>query len=274
MSGVTVACQGTYGANSQSACKAAFGEADIMFMRSFEAVFAAVDSGLCQYGVLPIENSTYGSVTSVYDLLCGYEVKIVKAVRMPVRHCLAGIESASISDVKRVLSHEQALGQCTNYLKKRKLDKEGYPNTAVAARYVAEQGDPEIAAICSEECAEEYGLKIFARDIQDSGRNYTRFICIEADKGDKLSGSKISIACTLENKRGALCKLLGMLSDCGANLTKIESRPIPDTDFEFMFYIDFEGDIEQMSERFLFDSLEENLAYCRLLGCYNEYSVQ
>lgn len=273
MSGLTVACQGTYGANSQSASRAAYGDADIMFMRSFEAVFAAVESGLCDCGVLPIENSTHGSVTSVYDLLCDYGVKIVKAVRMPVRHCLAGIETARLGGVKRVLSHEQALGQCKNYLKKLGAEKEGYPNTAVAARYVAEQGDPEIAAICSEECAEEYGLKIFARDIQDSSRNYTRFICIEADNGDKLSGNKISIACTLENKRGALCRLLELLSNCGANLTKIESRPIPDTDFEFMFYIDFEGDVEQMADRFLFDTLEADLAYCRLLGCYNEYSV-
>lgn len=273
MSGLTVACQGTYGANSQSASRAAYGDADIMFMRSFEAVFAAVESGLCNCGVLPIENSTHGSVTSVYDLLCNYDVKIVKAVRMPVRHCLAGVETAHISDVKRVLSHEQALGQCTTYLKKHKLEKEGYPNTAVAARYVAEQGDSEIAAICSEECAKEYGLKIFARDIQDSSRNYTRFICISKEDGVGFAGDKISIACSLENKRGALCSLLNLLADNGANLTKIESRPIPDTEFEFMFYIDFEGDFEQMSQAGLFGKLEETLAYCRLLGCYKEYSV-
>lgn len=274
MGSITVACQGTYGANSQSACRAAFGEeADIMFMRSFEAVFAAVESGLCDCGVLPIENSTHGSVASVYDLLCDYSVKITKAVRMPVRHCLAGVQGAQMSDIKHVLSHEQALGQCTNYIKKHKLEKEGSPNTAIAARHVAEKGDKQLAAICSEECAEEYGLKIFARDIQDSSRNYTRFICIAPDSGDSYDGDKISIACSLENKRGALCGLLNLLSDNGANLTKIESRPIPDTDFEFMFYIDFEGDFGQMSQAGLFDKLSAMLAYYRLLGCYKEDSV-
>ncbi len=275
MSGMTVACQGTYGANSQTACKAAFGEdADIMFMRSFDAVFTSVENGLCDYGVLPIENSTNGSVSAVYDLLRRHEVSIIKAVRIPIRHCLAGIEGAAAADVKKVLSHEQALGQCRAFLKKNKLEQEGYPNTATAARYVSQQGDKEIAAICSEDCAKEYGLKIFKRDIQDSDRNYTRFICIKnTAKDDNLSGGKISIICSLENKCGSLYSLLGLLAENGADLTKIESRPIPDTDFEFMFYIDFVGDFEKMRKNGLFEKLKSQLAYYRLLGCYDEYAV-
>ena len=275
MSGITVACQGTFGANSQTACKAAFGdEAGIMFMRSFDAVFTSVENGLCDFGILPIENSTNGSVSAVYDLLRRHDVSIVKAVRIPIRHCLAGIEGADMSDVKRVLSHEQALGQCACYLKKNKLEQEGYPNTATAARYVSEQGDKEIAAICSEDCAKEYGLKIFKRDIQDSDKNYTRFICIKScDESEELSGGKISIVCSLVNKCGSLCSLLQLLAENGADLTKIESRPIPDTDFEFMFYIDFVGDFDNMSKNGLFERLRGSLAYYRLLGCYDEYSV-
>ncbi len=269
---VTVACQGTFGANSQTAGRAAFGDADIMFMRSFEAVFTAVSEGLCEYGVLPIENSTYGSVSAVYDLLCRYDVKIIKALRLPIRHCLAGTADAQISDVRQVISHEQALGQCRDYLKKHKLESAGCPNTAIAARRVSEENNAGLAAICSEDCAEEYGLKILARDIQNSGRNYTRFICISKNGGE-ISGEKISIVCNLENRPGSLFELLKRFSDKGVNLTKIESRPIPDTDFEFMFYIDFTGDAKALSQTGFLAELENSLGFFRLLGTYNEETV-
>lgn len=270
----TIACQGTFGANSQAASRAAFGNADIMFMKSFEAVFTAVAEGLCEYGVLPIENSTYGSVSSVYDLLCRYDVRIVKAIRLPIRHCLAGVEGSSVRDIKTVISHEQALGQCREYLKSRRLVSEGCANTAIAARTVSESRDCSLAAICSEECALEYGLKLLARDIQDSGRNYTRFICIgRGAASDGLSGDKTSIVCTLENRPGSLCELLDMMALEGINLTKIESRPIPNTNFEFMFYIDFTGDAAALEISGFYKRLERMTSDFRLLGCYCEFTM-
>ncbi|MDR1806275.1 MAG: chorismate mutase [Clostridium sp.] len=178
--GATVACQGTDGAFSHAACLAVFNEPNILFFRSFAGVFSAVEQGLCQYGIVPVENSTAGSVAEVRELLGQYRFRVVRAIRLKVGHCLLAKPGAAIEGIRTVVSHPQALGQCGGFLSKLNgAELKECANTAVAAREVAQGDSLECAAIASPECAELYGLQILARDIQDSEENTTRFLCVE-----------------------------------------------------------------------------------------------
>lgn len=265
-----VACQGVKGANSGAAAVKFFPISDITYFKNFEGVFSAVESGLCEYGVLPIENSTAGSVLEVYDLMKKYDFHIVRSLRLKIEHCLAGISGASAGTVKKVLSHPQALRQCAEYIQKNKLEPVEAENTAVAAKKVAESGDKTIAVLCSPDCAELYGLKIIERAVQDETDNFTRFICI-GKKLDIFKGSdKISVMTTLPHKSGSLNGLLNKFSAIGLNLTKIESRPIAGTDFEFTFYFDFDGDVSDNKVLGLISELENSSDRFVFLGTYKE----
>jgi chorismate mutase/prephenate dehydratase len=183
--GAAVACQGTDGAFSHAACLALFNEPNILFFRSFAGVFSSVEQGLCQYGILPVENSTAGTVSQVRELMGQYRFRIVRAISLRVRHCLLAKPGTRLEDVREVLSHEQALGQCGEFLRTLPgAARTAYANTAVAARAVAQSERGDLAAIASPDCAGLYGLEILARDVQDSSENTTRFLCIErADEG-------------------------------------------------------------------------------------------
>ncbi|MDR1409751.1 MAG: chorismate mutase [Oscillospiraceae bacterium] len=183
--GATVACQGTDGAFSHAACLALFNEPNILFFRNFAGVFSSVEQGLCQYGILPVENSTAGAVEQVRELMGQYRFRVVRAISLHVRHCLLGKPGTRPEDVHEVLSHEQALGQCGAFLQTLPgITKNACANTAVAARTVAESERRDWAAIASPDCAKIYGLDVIAKDIQDSNENTTRFLCIErADDG-------------------------------------------------------------------------------------------
>ena len=236
-----VACQGVAGAYSGIAADRLFEIADISYFKNFDGVFQAVEKGFCKYGVLPIENSTAGSVNQVYDLMKKHKFYIVRSVRIPVSHNLVANLDTNISDVKEILSHEQALSQCKHYLEGFKDVKiTACANTAVAAKTLAESGRRDIAAISSRECADLYGLKILDNNVQDNDNNYTRFILIAKDMEFYEDAQKISIMTTLpQNTPGSLNKLLSKFSNLGINLTKLEFRPIVGSSFEFMFYFDF-----------------------------------
>ena len=266
-----VACQGVEGAYSQIACEKMFKAPYIMYFKNFDGVFQAIDQGLCQYGILPIENSTAGSVKKVYDLMIRHNFSIVRTFRMKVDHNLIANRNAKLSDIKEIYSHEQAINQCSDYLKNlngvRIIPVE---NTAVAAEVVAKSGRLDVAAISSHACEELYGLKSLADSIQDKGNNRTRFICISKNLEIYPGSDKTSFMMILNHKPGSLYKVLARLYVLGINVIKLESRPIPDKDFEFMFYFDLETSI--YSEEFVqlmceLDDLCEEFKY---LGSYTE----
>jgi len=266
-----VACQGVEGAYSQIACEKIFKHPFIMYFKNFEGVFNAIEQGLCQYGILPIENSTAGSVNSVYDLMIKHNFSIVRTFRLKVDHNLLVKPGASLDSIKEIYSHEQALNQCSGYLSTLKGVKiTPVENTAVAAQMVASSGRTDVAAISSRSCAELYGLNCIVHSIQNQGNNYTRFICISKNLEIYPGSDKTSIMMVLNHKPGALYKVLARLYVLGINVTKLESRPLPDRDFEFMFYFDLDTSI--YSEEFVqlmceLDDLCEEFKY---LGSYSE----
>ncbi|MBQ8880858.1 MAG: bifunctional chorismate mutase/prephenate dehydratase [Oscillospiraceae bacterium] len=266
-----VACQGVEGAYSQIACEKIFKSPMIMYFKNFDGVFNAIEQGLCQYGILPIENSTAGSVKKVYDLMIHHNFSIVRTFRMKVDHNLIAKPGVKLSDIKEIYSHEQAINQCGDFLKTIPGVKViPVENTAVAAETVAKSGRTDIAAIASHTCEELYGLKSLADSVQDKGNNRTRFICISKNLEIYPGSDKTSIMMILSHKPGALYKVLARMYVLGINVIKLESRPIPDRDFEFMFYFDLETSI--YSEEFVqlmceLDDLCEEFKY---LGSYTE----
>ena len=266
-----VACQGVEGANSQIACEKMFKNPFILYFKSFESVFSAIEQGLCQYGILPIENSTAGSVKKVYDLMIRHNFSIVRTFRLKVDHHLLAKPGTNLLDIKEIYSHEQALNQCSTFLEKLPGVKLiAVENTAVAAKMVAESGRTDIAAISSRSCAELYGIQNLAASIQDKDNNRTRFICISKNLEIYPGADKTSIMMILPHRPGTLYRVLARLYVLGINVTKLESRPLPDRDFEFMFYFDLDTSI--YSEEFIqlmceLDDLCEEFKY---LGSYSE----
>ena len=266
--GATVACQGVEGAFSGVAAKKLFEITDITYFKTFEGVFNAVEKGLCDYGVLPIENSSAGSVLPVYDLMKKHNFYIVKSIRVPVRHSLVAKDPKT--KITKIYSHEQALAQCSEYIKKLGATPVPVENTAIAAKLVAESDEKGIAAICNKDCARLYSLEIVDSDVQDSGFNFTRFICISNKLRIFKGADKISVMTALEHKVGSLNTLLSRFYTQGLNLTKLESRPVGSGDFEFMFYFDFEGDVESRGLLNLLADLENSSDKFVFLGSYKE----
>ena len=266
-----VACQGVEGANSQIACEKMFQNPFILYFKSFESVFSAIEQGLCQYGILPIENSTAGSVKKVYDLMIRHNFSIVRTFRLKIDHNLLAKPGVKLGDIKEIYSHEQALNQCSAFLETLTGVKLiAVENTAVAAKMVAESDRTDIAAISSRSCMELYGLANLAPSIQDKDNNRTRFICISKNLEIYPGADKTSIMMILPHRPGALYRVLARLYVLGINVTKLESRPIPDRDFEFMFYFDLDTSI--YSEEFvqLMCELDELCEEFRYLGSYSE----
>ena len=266
-----VACQGTEGAYSQIACDRLFARPSIMYMSSFQGVFQAVDKNLCRYGILPIENSVHGSVTAVYDLMKKYNFFIAREIKILVSHALLTKGHKNLADIKEVYSHEQAIGQCSEFLSKHPEIKVNIvENTAVAAKMVAASDRDDVAAISSQNCAELYGLRVVDEDIQNSANNYTRFICISKNLEIYPGANKMSFMFTLSHKPGALYNLISKFSALGLNLTKLESRPIPGKDFEFMFYFDLDASVYSEDVLSLLSELEAGEDSFDYLGSYSE----
>ena len=266
-----VACQGIEGAFSQVACERLFSLPSIMYFSNFNAVFTAIEKGLCRYGVLPIENSTAGSVNQVYDLMMKHRFRIVRSVRVKVDHCLAARKGVKLNDLKEVISHEQALAQCAEFLKGLgNVRTTAYENTAAATKAVAESGRDDVAAICSKRCADLYGLECLQSDMQDQGANFTRFICISKDLEIYPGADKTSIMAVTTHTPGALYKLLGRFYAFGVNLTKLESRPLPDRNFEFMFYFDLEKSVNSPGFAGMIGEISELCEQFEYLGSYSE----
>ena len=267
----SVACQGVDGAYSQLAAEKIFKRPNITFYRNFEGVFQAVESGTCEYGVLPIENSSAGTVNAVYDLMMEHDFHIVRTYRLKVDHNELANEGATLEGITEIYSHQQAINQCARYL-------EGMPhvkvtpvtNTAEAARMVAESGRTDVAALSSRACASLYGLSVLARQVNDSDNNYTRFACITKDLQVFPGADRTSLMMVAPHEPGALYKVLARFYALDINLTKLQSRPILGQDFEFMFYFDLDASVYSPEFASLVCELEDFCDDFKYLGTYSE----
>ena len=267
-----VACQGVEGAYSQIAAERLFRAPDIVFFSNWEKVFSAIEAGMCRYGVIPIENSTAGSVKKVYDLMISRNFKIVRTVRIKIDHSLLANKGAKLSEIKEIFSHEQAISQCAVFLSSLGSDVKitRVENTAKAAQMVAESGRTDVASISSRSCAIQYGLETLASAIQDNGNNHTRFICITNKTEIYPGADRTSLMLVTPHKPGALYRILSRFNSLGINLIKLESRPIPERDFEFMFYFDLESSVYSPKLAQLLAELEQECEEFTYLGSYSE----
>ena len=233
-------------------------------------MFQAVEKGLCRYGVLPIENSSAGSVTEVYDLMKGRDFSIVRGTRLHIEHALL-TRGAKLGQIREVISHEQAVRQCAPFLKAHpEIRVTLCANTAVAAQTVANSGRDDLAAIASPACAEIYGLTALPDSIQASDNNHTRFIVISKKPEIYPGANRISLMLTLPHVAGSLYRMIARFSALEMNLLKIESRPIPGRDFEFMFYFDVEASCANPEVLSLLAELESTVSQFAFLGNYAE----
>ena len=266
-----VACQGIEGAYSQIACDRLFKAPSILYFQSFDHVFKAVESGMCQYGILPIENSTAGSVNAVYDLMIRHNFSIVRSARLKVSHNLLAKPGTKLEDIRDIYSHEQAISQCAGFLVGLKnVAVHVVENTAVAARMVAQSDRSDVAALSSRLCAEQYDLEIVRDNVQDQDNNYTRFICISKKPEIYPGADRTSLMMTLPHKPGTLYNVLAKFYALNINLQKLESRPLPNREFEFMFYFDVEASVYAPEMEKLFRDLEAESEQLRYLGTYHE----
>lgn len=267
----TVACQGVAGAYSQIATDRMFPIADILYFKDWDAVFKAVERGLCEFGVLPIENSNAGSVNAVYDLMRKHNFYIVKSIKLRIQHYLLAKSGTELKDIKEIITHEQAVQQCSDFIRELGNVKVTIcENTAKAAELVADSERGDIACICSHDCAGIYGLNIVEPNVQNNDNNYTRFIAIAKKLKVYENADKISIMTNLPHEAGSLNKVLNRFASLGLNLTKLESRPMSNTSFEFAFYFDVTAKITQPEVQNLFAELEKSCDKFVFLGAYQE----
>lgn len=266
-----VACQGVEGANSQVACDHILPRGNIVYVKTFEAVASAVESGLCKFGVLPIENSSNGSVRAVYELLQDHKLSVVRSTRLCIRHELLALPGVKMSDITEIYSHEQALGQCGKFLNSLNgVHISPCANTAMAAKMVAESGNRHAAAISSHPCAALYGLECVNDAIQDSDNNYTRFFCIAKDPVIYAGANRISLIIACDNKPGALYEILSKLAALNINMTKLESCPVSGRNFEFIFFLELEASVQEPGVLPMLQELERSCASFNFLGSYAE----
>ncbi len=268
-----VACCGAEGSYAQQATCRIVKVPTIVYFNNFEKVFEAVEQGLCQYGVLPVENSAAGSVVAVYDVMKKHQFHIVRALRLKVDHVLLAKRGVKPADVKEVVSHPHAIAQCTGFFKKHpNIKATPDANTAIAAAKLAASDRTDAAVIASRACADLYGLEVIAENIQDAAYNYTRFICIAKDLQIYPDANKISIMLSIPHRPGSLAEIISKFSAIDVNLTKIESRPIPGMDFEFRFIFDFEASPSDPSVLSLLSELSQDpeIEHFDFLGAYVE----
>ncbi len=273
--GKQIACPGVPGAFSHEAAQELFPNCDMRFYTTFHDVFKAIENDEADFGLVPVENSSAGSVSEVYDYILNYRFYIVGAATLHVHHCLAVAPGTRLEDIRSVYSHPQALAQCSDYISSKGFQAQEYSNTASAAKMIAGKADRSIAAICSVVAANEYGLQIISEDIQNSSTNCTRFIAISRELFIPNDAQKISLCFSLPHTTGSLYSVLARFAMSGLNLTKIESRPIASKNiagknFEYDFYLDFTGNVRDPKTLDLLCALYSELPRFSFLGNYRE----
>lgn len=268
--GKNIACPGVPGSYSHEAAAQLFPNRDTQFYTTFHDVFKAVENGSADYGVVPVENSSAGSVGEVYDYILGYRFYIVGAATLHIHHCLAAAPGVKTQDIRSVCSHPQALAQCSDRIAKEDWEPVQHTNTAAAAKMASESKSASMAAICSATAAKEYGLNILEENIQNSSTNCTRFIVISRELFIPDNAQKISLCFALPHKTGSLSSVLARFAMSGLNLTKIESRPIAERNFEYDFYLDFSGNVRDAKTLDVLCALYSELPRFSFLGNYVE----
>jgi prephenate dehydratase len=271
---VRIAFQGEAGAYSEQAIYAYFGSVEGSPCESFDSVFESVRSGKCEAGLIPIENSLAGSIHQNYDLLLRHDLHIVGEYFLRVRHCLIAMPGIKKSELKKVISHPQALAQCAEYLRAMDVKVEPVYDTAGSVKILKESGARDTAAIASHRAAELYGMEILEEGIEDNQENYTRFLVIATAPVAPNTDAKTSIVFTLKNQPGALFKALSVFALRDIDLTKIESRPLAGKPWEYLFYVDFIGATSEETVRRALDHLGEDAVMLRVLGSYPRHKSQ
>ncbi len=269
-----VACFGREGAYAHIAACSIFKAAEIEFFPTFaDTADALLRDDRFDYAVMPVENSTAGSVLEVYDLLINNPLYIVAGIEIPVIHCLLGVSGAAESSVKTVYSHKQALSQCSEFIKAHGMQQVEELSTAAAAFRVSQKDDVRVGAIASKLAASQYGLEVIKEGIQNTSNNSTRFVALSRKLSSSDDADKISIVFSLDHRPGTLYRTLARFAALGLNLTKIESRPKHAGKFEYMFYLDFTGNIDRKETWRLLSALKNELQDFKVLGNYRDRGV-
>lgn len=266
-----VAFQGEPGAYSEQAVFGYLGAVETVPCESFDDVFASVTNQTVESGLIPIENSLAGSIHQNYDLLLRHQLWIVGEYFLRVHHCLIAAPGVQKADIKKIISHPQALGQCAGYIRTMGAKPEQVFDTAGSVKMLRESGDKTTGAIASRRAAELYGMNILQEGIEDDPENYTRFLQITSSAVTPETDAKTSIVFSLKNQPGALFKAMSVFALRDIDLTKIESRPIAGAPWEYMFYIDFAGSTNDEHVKKALDHLQEYALTFRELGCYKRH---
>lgn len=264
----TVYYQGVPGAYQELAARALFPDCEPESVPTWRHVFQAVRDGEADMGVVPVENTTAGTVTEVYDLLLEYDLSINRSCIKKISHCLAAAPGAQLSDIRRVCSHPHALPQCHEFIAAHGLETFEVANTAMAAQQVQQAGDIHLAAVCSREAAERYGLTVLAEGINDLKHNETRFIAVSRTLTVQPDDNRIAIAFRIPNVAGSLNTVLDAIAHYGIDMTEIHSRPLRDSPWCYVFYIDFTGNMKDHAVQSLLYQLHEELPYIKVIGSY------
>jgi prephenate dehydratase len=265
---IQVAFQGERGAFSEDAVIRFFGDAELIPCRSFARVFESVTKDGADFGVVPIENSQAGSINETYDLLLRYDLNIYGEIDLRVNHCLMALPGESLASIKTVYSHPQALAQCEQFLSKIGAEIVPTYDTAGSAKLIREKRLASCAAVASKRVAQIYEMQVLAENIQTIPSNYTKFFVISKKKAAYAEKNKTSLIFITKNIPGALYHCLGAFSRRGINLTKLESRPIKDKPWEYIFYVDFEGHLEDDICSQALTYLKKKTSFIKILGSY------
>ncbi len=269
--GGNVACAGVEGSFTMDTAKALFPGSNIISCSEFEDVFEAVNKNQAEFGVIPVENSSAGSVHESYDLIMNYKFYIVGSSSKKIEHCFAANPGVELGNIKKVYSHPQAIAQCSHFLKNYDFTNINYSNTAAAAKYVSEKKLKDAAVLCSADASKKYGLNILQENVQNIDQNRTRFVVISKKMLIADGADKISVIFSLPHQTGSLYRVLGRFSMAGLNLTKLESRPIGNGEFSYSFYVDLVGSAQNDKTLDLLCALSQELPSFKFLGNYYEY---
>jgi chorismate mutase/prephenate dehydratase len=267
-----VAFQGVHGAFSEDAVFSYFqDDVEAIPCNEFEEVFEMVEKGEVSHAVVPVENSLEGSVTTVSDLLLDSDLTVTGEALVLVRHCLIGQPGSTVEAIKRVFSHPQALGQCRSFLSQHPAwEKIPSYDTAGSVKLVKERGRMEEAAVASKRAATFYGMKVLQEDIQSSTRNFTRFFVVEKTASMPTEGDKTSLAFSTKNIPGALYQCIGAFAERGVNLSKLESRPRKGRTWEYVFYVDVDGHVDDPKVSDALSDLVRRSSFVKVFGSYKK----